>query len=128
MSDSLTWKPLNSLDQLQQLIEASRVKPTLIFKHRNSSEESQEAKAKLEEDWSIPDDQMDCFMLDVMEHKAIAIAISDFAGIPNEFPQVILFADGVAMYDESHEMINVKKIRLALKIINRTFRWMETRV
>ena len=50
------------------------------------------------------------------------------ARVMNEYPQVLLFADGVTMYDESREMISVKKIKLALKIINRTFKWMETRV
>lgn len=128
MSYTLTWKNLNSLDQLEQIIEDSRVKPALIFKHRTTADESVLAKEKIENDWSIPSDQLDCYIIDVMQDKAIASEVSEFAGIPNAFPQVLLFADGVAMYDESHEMINVKKIKLALKIINRTFRWMETRV
>ena len=128
MSYTLTWQNLTSLEQLEQIIEESRVKPALIFKHRVSAEESDQAKKRMEEEWSIPEDQLVCYIIDVMEDKEIASEVSDFAGIPNAFPQVLLFADGVAMYDESHEMINVKKIKLALKIINRTFRWMETRV
>ena len=128
MSYTLDWKNLSSLDQLEHIIEESRVKPALIFKHRNSAEESIKAKEKIENEWSIPSDQLACYIVDVMQDKAVASEVSEFAGIPNVFPQVLLFADGVAMYDESHEMINVKKIKLALKIINRTFRWMETRV
>ncbi len=128
MSYTLTWKNLSTLDQLESIISYSQVKPALIFKHRPSSEESNQVKQKIEDEWTIPSEQLDCFLVDVMEDKAIASEVSDFAGIPNAFPQVLLFADGVAMYDESHEMINVKKIKLALKIINRTFRWMETRV
>lgn len=128
MSYTLEWKNLTSLDQLESIIEDSREKPALVFKHRLTAEESVQAMEVLERDWSIPDDQLDCYIVDVMENKAIAAELSEFAGIPNAFPQVLLFADGVAMYDESHEMINVKKIKLALKIINRTFRWMETRV
>lgn len=128
MSYTLNWKNLDSLDQLEQIIEESRTKPALVFKHRSSAEESIIAKEKLENDWSIPDDQLICYLVDVMQNKSVASEVSEFAGIPNVFPQVLLLADGVAMYDESHEMINVKKIKLALKIINRTFRWMETRV
>ena len=67
-------------------------------------------------------------MLDVMKEKDINEVVTDMAGVINEYPQVLLFADGVTMYDESREMISVKKIKLALKIINRTFKWMETRV
>lgn len=128
MSYTLNWKTLTSLDQLEQIIEQSRLKPALIFKHRNSADESIQAKEKVEKEWAIPEEQLECYLVDVMEDKAVASEVSEFAGIPNAFPQVLLFADGVAMYDESHDMINVKKIKLALKIINRTFRWMETRV
>lgn len=128
MSYTLNWKNLHSLDQLNLIIEDSRTKPALIFKYRGSSPESVETKAMIESDWNIPADQLECYIVDVMEDKEVASEVSEVAGVPNAFPQVLLFADGVTMYDESHEMINVKKIKLALKIINRTFRWMETRV
>lgn len=104
------------------------MKPVLLFKHRSSSTKSNQVKQLLENEWTIPPNQLDCYLVDVMESKSIASKVSDFAGVSNVFPQVLLFADEVAMYDESHEMINVKKIKIALKIVNRTFRWMETRV
>jgi len=128
MPYTLNWKNLQSLEQLNLIIEESRTKPALIFKYRGASPESLETKAMIESEWNIPSDQLECYIIDVMENKEIATEISEIAGVPNVFPQVLLFADGVTMYDESHEMINVKKIKLALKIINRTFRWMETRV
>lgn len=128
MSYTLNWKNLQTLDQLSLIIEESRTKPALIFKHRGTSTESIEIKSMIESEWNIPSDQLECYIVDVMENKEVATEVSEVAGVPNAFPQVLLFADGVTMYDESHEMINVKKIKLALKIINRTFRWMETRV
>jgi len=128
MSYSLTWNDLNSVEDLDRVIDDSRLQPALIFKYRPSAEESIVAKETLEKDWSIPSDQLKCYLVDVMKDKHIASQVSEIAGIPNAFPQVLLFADEVAMYDESHDMINVKKIKLALKIINRTFKWMETRV
>ena len=128
MSYFLTWKTLSSVDQLNLIIEDSRTKPALIFKHRVSSQESNDIKEIMEREWNIPSEQLDCYLIDVMQDKLVASEASELAGVSNEFPQVLLFADGVTMYDESHEMINVKKIKLALKIINRTFRWMETRV
>ncbi len=71
---------------------------------------------------------LDSYLVDIMHDKDVAAEATQVAGVSDEFPQVLLFADGVTMYDESHELINVKKIKIALKIINRTFRWMETRV
>ncbi|MEM8939080.1 MAG: monothiol bacilliredoxin BrxC family protein [Bacteroidota bacterium] len=128
MSYTLTWKNLNTLNQLKKVISGSQMKPVLLFKHRSSSTKSNQVKQLLENEWTIPPNQLDCYLVDVMESKSIASKVSDFAGVSNVFPQVLLFADEVAMYDESHEMINVKKIKIALKIVNRTFRWMETRV
>ncbi len=127
MSYPLNWKSLSTIKEFDQLIESSRTKPALVFKHRPSSQESSKVKEMLEHDWTFTPDQMDLFIVDVMKDKDVASEVTENAGVMNEYPQVLLFADGVTMYDESHEMINVKKIKLALKIINRTFRWMETR-
>ena len=122
------WKSISTVSDFERVIEHSRRKPVLVFKHRATSPESIEVKAELEANWSIPSDMLDTFIIDVLQHKDVSSAATKMAGVPDEFPQVFLFADGVTMYDESHEMINVKKIRIALKIINRTFRWLETRV
>ncbi len=128
MTHSLQWKSIHSIQDFNQILERSRTKPALIFKHRPASPESQQIKANLEESWSISPDMLDSYLVDVMQDKEIADEATEIAGVPDEFPQIFLFADGVTMYDESHEMINVKKIKIALKIINRTFRWLETRV
>jgi len=128
MSHPLNWKCLNTREEFDRLVKDSKEKPALIFKHRPSSPESTQALQKLESEWSISPENLDLYMLDVMKDKDINEAVTEMAGVINEYPQVLLFADGVTMYDESREMINVKKIRLALKIINRTFKWMETRV
>ncbi len=121
------WKSIQNLDQLNLIIENSKHKPVLVFNHRSSSPESLEKKSELEKTWSISNDVLDLYIVDDIKAKDVSVQISDLAGISQEFPQIILFADGVTMYDESHEMISVKKIKLALKIVNRTFKWMETR-
>lgn len=128
MDYPLQWKTLTSKEEFDQLIDDSREKPALVFKHRPSSDESVEALNKIETEWSIIPENLDLYIVDVMKDKNLAEMIADISGVANEYPQVLLFADGVTMYDESHEMISVKKIKLALKIINRTFKWLETRV
>lgn len=128
MNQLLNWKTLTSIEEFDQIVEDSKEKPALIFKHRTSSQESNQALNDLEKSWSISPESLDLYMIDVMKDKNIAEVVTDTAGVINEYPQVLLFADGVTMYDESKEMISVKKIKIALKIINRTFKWMETRV
>ncbi|WP_436516693.1 monothiol bacilliredoxin BrxC family protein [Ekhidna sp. To15] len=128
MSYPLNWKSLSTIEEFNRLVERSKEKPALVFKHRPSAPESAQALETLERDWTISPENLDLYIIDVMKDKEVAEAVTDMAGVMNEYPQVLLFADGVTMYDESREMISVKKIKLALKIINRTFKWMETRV
>ncbi|WP_462249167.1 monothiol bacilliredoxin BrxC family protein [Ekhidna sp.] len=128
MSYPLNWKSLSTIEEFNRLVERSKDKPALVFKHRPSSPESNMAMETLQRDWTISPENLDLYMIDVMKDKEVTEAVTDMAGVMNEYPQVLLFADGVTMYDESREMISVKKIKLALKIINRTFKWMETRV
>lgn len=121
------FKPIKNLSDLNQVIEKSRIKPVLIFKHRATSPESIEKKIELENTWNISKDLVDLYIVDDMKEKDVSHEIASLAGIQHEFPQIVLFADGVTMYDESQDLISVKKIKLALKIVNRTFKWMETR-
>jgi bacillithiol system protein YtxJ len=121
------WKSINSLSELDLVVDDSRQKPALVLKHKSNSRLSTSIKATLEETWSISPEMVDVFLVDDLKHNDVSKEVSELAGIDSETPQVVLFADGVTMYDESGDMISVKKIKLALKIVNRTFRWMETR-
>ena len=121
------FKSIKNLGELNDIIERSRTKPALIFKHRPSSPESIEKKVELENTWTISSDMIDVYIVDDIKDKEVSHEISEMAGIQHEFPQIVLFADGVTMYDESGDMISVKKIKLALKIVYRTFKWIETR-
>ena len=127
MNHPLNWKSLSRIEEFNRLIESSKEKPVLVFKHRPSSPESTRMLEMLEKNWTISPESLDIFMIDVMKDKEVAEAVANMAGVMNEYPQVLLFADGVTMYDESRDMISVTKIKLALKIINRTFKWMKTR-
>lgn len=124
---SPNWRKLDSLVEFDEVLERSRVKPALIFKHRPSSPESMGVKKRFESEWTFDDDLIDLYIVEDSDNPDFISMLIDTAGVDNEYPQVLLFADGVTMYDESHEMINVKKIKIALKIINRTFKWMESR-
>ena len=122
------WENLASVKEFDQVLDRSRTKPAMVFKHRNSSSESQKVKEALESDWTISPDELDTYLIDAMANKDVADEATKIASASDEFPQIFLFADGATIYDESHDMISAKKIKIALKIINRTFKWLETRV
>ena len=115
---SLQWKSIKNVEEFDQILERSRTKPALLFKHEPASAESLQIKQDLEANWIISADMLDTYLVDTKQDKEVSDEATDVAGVSNETPQVFLFADGVTMYDESHEMINVKKIKIALKIMN----------
>ena len=129
MSNTLIgWKKIPSVDEFDQILERSKTKPALLLKYHPSSSESVKIKKSLEDEWSIPSEMLDAYLVDMVKDDEVATEATEVSGVPDEEPQIFLFADGVTMYDESGDMINVKKIKIALKIINRTFKWLETRV
>ena len=128
LSDSPQWRHLTNQSEFDQVIEKSKTKPVLILKYKPNTRESEQVKDHLDSNWVMKAEDLDLFLVDVAKNPEVASEIADVAGVEDESPQVLLFADGVTMYDESHELINVKKIKIALKIISRTFKWMETRV
>ncbi|WP_258105112.1 monothiol bacilliredoxin BrxC family protein [Marinoscillum sp. MHG1-6] len=120
------WKDVKTVAELEKIIEDSKSKPVLLLRHNESNPFSVQVKKNLDQDWSLSASQLDTYIADA-SIASITDKVITVAGVDDETPQVILFADGVTMYDESLELISFKKIKLALKIVNRTFRWMETR-
>lgn len=122
------WKSLSSMSELDHVTNESKYKPVLVFKHSPTSKKSVAIKNKLDVDWLISPEELDVYIVEINKNtEELSNKISEIAGIDNEIPQIVLFADGVTMYDESNDLISFKKIKLALKIITRTFRWLETR-
>ncbi len=120
------WKTINNIDDLKRIISDSKYRPVMVLKHDSLSSESTRVKRELDTNWIIPAEQLDLYLVS-SESKEICREVSETAGIDDITPQVVLFADGVVMYDESDDMINFKKVKLALKIVNRTFKWIESR-
>lgn len=120
------WKTINNTADLDLIINESKYKPILILKHDSLSSESTRVKRELDTNWIIPQEQLDLYLVN-SDNKALCREISEAAGIDEITPQIVLFADGVVMYDESSDLISFKKIKLALKIVNRTFKWIESR-
>ncbi len=106
-----SWKELNSLDQLDQIIKDSHNKPVALFKHSTRCGISTRAKFILEEDWDIKEEELDFYYLDLLQHRPISSKIAELTDVQHQSPQVIVIKDGEAVYDNSHHDINVKDLK-----------------
>ena len=84
----MNWIPLNSVEQLDLIHEASFVKPQVIFKHSTTCSISNMAFARFER--SAAPDTIDFYYLDLLNFRAISNSIAEKFKVHHESPQVIL--------------------------------------
>jgi bacillithiol system protein YtxJ len=104
----MNWIPLTSEQQLQQIIENSKQKPQVIFKHSIRCGISSMAKSRLER--SQPPGSIDFYYLDLINYRSISNRLSEIFKVVHESPQVLLIKNGECVYEESHSGIRMEEI------------------
>ena len=108
------WQDLNSLDQWKELWGDNSGKTILVFKHSTRCGVSRMAKQQFEKEMELREN-MEIFLLDLLNHRAISQAIAEDTGVQHESPQVILFQKGQLIYNASHHQIDAKSLLNQLK-------------
>jgi bacillithiol system protein YtxJ len=103
----MNWDKIENLLQLEEIIEESKSKPVLIFKHSTSCSISSMALNRLSRNWKSEDsEKVKAYYLDLISYREISNKIAEQFGVYHQSPQVILIKDGKAVYDNSHMGIN----------------------
>ena len=111
----VNWQPLESTAQIDQLIEESRQRPCLIFKHSTRCSISFIAKHRLEGSWDIPAEELTPYYLDLVAHRNISNLVADHFHVRHESPQLLLIRDGRCIFDASHLDISVAEFKSCLE-------------
>ncbi|MBW7456676.1 bacillithiol system redox-active protein YtxJ [Paenibacillus sepulcri] len=94
---------LNTVQQWNEVLSASRVKPLLVFKHSSRCSVStgayDELTAWLEDAGEL---SPPCFLVEVVDHQELSRAIAEQAGIKHESPQALLIENGMVSWHASH--------------------------
>ncbi len=104
----MNWIPLNSTEELEQLVHLSRQKPQIIFKHSTRCSISSVAKRRLEK--SQAPDEVLFYYVDLISYRRLSNSIAERFGVEHESPQVLVIIDGKCVYDESHNGIDMEEI------------------
>jgi bacillithiol system protein YtxJ len=102
------WKIMHQLEDIDDVIRMSALRPQVIFKHSTRCSISSVAKRRLEH--SIPPEGLDFHYLDLIAHRDISNKVGQVFEVWHESPQVLLITDGECIYDESHMGINMDEI------------------
>lgn len=108
-SGPMQWETLSDVSQLDAIIEASKEKPVVIFKHSTRCNISRMALRQFESEFDL-NDKVTPYFLDLLAHREVSNGISQRFNVMHQSPQVLLIKNGVSVYDVSHEGIDAQDL------------------
>jgi bacillithiol system protein YtxJ len=102
------WKPMHQLEDIDDIIRMSAIRPQVIFKHSSRCSISSVARRRLEHAGPVSD--IDFHFLDLIAYRDISNRVGQVFEVWHESPQVLLITDGACVYDESHMGIDMEEI------------------
>lgn len=108
----INWSSLTRQDQIQEIIEESKQKPVIIFKHSTSCSISATAKTRLERQWDESSlAEIKPYFLDLLTYRPISNQVASTFGVMHESPQLLLIRNGKCQYDASHLGIRLDEVK-----------------
>jgi bacillithiol system protein YtxJ len=104
----MNWIQLTDEGGIENIIEQSKLKPQVIFKHSTRCSISSVALGRLER--SSQPGEMDFYFLDLIKFRDLSNKIAEQFAVYHESPQVLLIKDGECTYSESHSGIDMQDI------------------
>lgn len=104
----MKWHKLEAEAQWQQILEDSKTRLQVVYKHSIRCSISSVVKSRLER--AAAPDEIDFYYLDLINFRAVSNKIAEDTRVEHESPQVLLIKDGKCIYNESHTAINMDDI------------------
>lgn len=104
----MNWIDFKSNSQINEIIEKSKTRPQVIFKHSTRCSISAMAKGRLER--SPAPDNADFHFLDLIAYRSLSNQVSSEFKVSHESPQILVIKNGECIYNESHSSITMDEI------------------
>ena len=101
-------KKLNTTQDLDRVMKLSHEKLQLIFKHSTVCPISRMSYEKMMAEYPLTEEQADLYYIGVIEQRPLSNYVAEILYVQHESPQLLAVRDGVAVFHESHLMINPK--------------------
>lgn len=108
--NQIPWINLTGMEQLNEIVERSKTKTQIIFKHSTRCGVSRMVINQFKKDYKLSENDADLYYLDLLNFRAISNAIAEKFQVMHESPQLLIIKNGVVVAHDSHGGIN----RLAL--------------
>lgn len=108
----MKWNALTSVKQVEELIESSKEKTIMIFKHSTRCPVSSGAYGHMDANWK--EEEMGAvmpFLLLVVENREVSNLVEKQFDIEHKSPQLLLIKEGKCEYDTSHFHIRYDSLK-----------------
>lgn len=110
-NSKVNWIPLTDISQLSEIEENSNGKTIGIFKHSTRCSISRFALKQFENEYDLTEDEIDLYFLDLLNYRDISNEIANQFNVMHQSPQILVIKNGVAVYNASHDSINVHDLK-----------------
>lgn len=109
-TSTIAWNQLVSMENLDAGEALSHDKVVVLFKHSTRCSISRFVLKQFEKTYSVPEDKMELYFLDLIEYRPISNEIASRYGVMHQSPQMIVLSNGNAIYNASHESIDANEL------------------
>lgn len=108
----MNWKEISKVEELDEIVNQSKKKLVLIFKHSTRCSTSALALNRLEREWKEEEmsSVVPCF-LNLIQYREVSNEVANRFGVQHQSPQVLVIRDGKSIHDASHFLINYSDIK-----------------
>ncbi|MCG2792692.1 MAG: bacillithiol system redox-active protein YtxJ [Weeksellaceae bacterium] len=104
------WKNIETQKDLDLAVEKSFQHKVLIFKHSTRCFISKTVLKSFEKQMQNSHQDLAYYFLDLLAHRDISNQIEDRFSVTHQSPQLIVLEHGKAVYNASHQSIDLDKI------------------
>ena len=95
------WIPLERIEQLEHP-QKGAVRTKVIFKHSTRCGLSGMMMRRFEQNWNQARDQVDFYLLDLIRHRELSLALARYYDVPHRSPQVLIVEGDQIRDHDSH--------------------------
>ncbi len=107
----LPWIPLNDIQQLNHIVEKSKTKTQVIFKHSTRCGISRMVINQLVDNYNLSERELDLYYLDLFRFREVSDEVGYKFQVLHESPQLLIVKNGVVVAYASHGSINTIDIK-----------------
>ena len=109
-TNKIEWIPLETIEQLDTIVQESYEMPVLIFKHSTRCNISRFALKRFENEFELQE-KVITYFLDLLNYREISNEIAVKFGVQHQSPQVLLLKNGKVVYHDSHDGIEAEELK-----------------